>query len=277
MKRVWIILNRASRAVGEDWEAKLVAAFEARGAEVAGTTDFPDDDLPSPKDLDVADVDVAVVAAGDGTINATAHALEDWSGTLLVLPGGTMNLLAKALHGDALPEAIVAAVTSPPAAHPLPTVVSGDHRAVVGIIVGPAARWVHAREAVRHGRWHRLLRAIRLASLRTLSQSVRVREGARRSKGYRAIFAHPNGDSLAIIRVRAAGWADGVRLGFTYVTGTWERARGIETNNVAEVRLASERPVFALFDGEPVYLPPDAKLRAGKTRLKFVTTKGSNA
>ena len=180
-------------------------------------------------------------------------------------------------HGDALPEAIVAAVTSPPEAHPLPTVVSGDHRAVVGIIVGPAARWVHAREAVRHGRWHRLMRAIRLASLRTLSQSVRVREGARRSKGYRAIFAHPDGDALAVIRVRAAGWTDGVRLGFTYVTGTWERARGIETNSVAEVTLASERPVFALFDGEPVYLPPDATLRAGKTRLKFVTTKGSTA
>ena len=277
MKRVWIILNRASRAVGDDWEAKLVAAFEARGACVAGTTDFPHQDLPMPHELEEADIDVVAVAAGDGTINAAARALEDWSGTLLVLPGGTMNLLAKALHGDALPDAIVAAVTSPPAARALPTVECGEYRALVGIIMGPAARWVHAREAVRHGRWHRVIRAVRLASLRTLSQAVRVREGTRRSKGYRAIFAHPDGDALAIIRVRAAGWADGVRLGFTYVTGTWERARGIETSSVAEVTLAGERPVFALFDGEPVYLPPDATLRAGKTRLKFVTTKGSTA
>ena len=49
------------------------------------------------------------------------------------------------------------------------------------------------------------------------------------------------------------------------------------TEQTPRVALAETRPTFALFDGEPVYLPPDATLRAGKTRLKFVTTKGSTA
>ena len=272
MKRVWLILNRASRTVGDDWEAKLGAALEARDSIVAGTTDFPDEALPTPAVLDAAEVDIAVVAAGDGTINAVAKMLEDWSGALLVLPGGTMNLLAKSLHGGALPEAIIAAVADPVATRQLATVDGGGHRAVVGAIVGPAASWVHAREAVRKNRWGRLTRAVRLAYLRTLSHAVHVRGPGRRSKGYRAIFIHPDGDLLAIVKVRAAGWADGVRLGFSYLTGTWEGARGVETQRSREITLTGEGTISALFDGEPLRLQPETTLRLGKTRLRFVTT-----
>ena len=272
MRRVWLIINRASRSVGNDWEAKLTQAFEARGTQVAGTTDFPADSLPTLRELDAADTDVVAVAAGDGTINAVAHALDDWSGIVLVLPGGTMNLLAKALHGAALPTAIIAAVKSPPDARPIATVDAGDHRAIVGVIVGPAASWVHAREAVRHGNWGRLRRAFRLAYTRSLSRSVRVREGQGKSRGYRAIFIHPSDDVLTVVKVRASGWQDGVRLGFTYLAGTWERAPGVETTSSPEVRLAERELVSALFDGEPVKLPGDTRLAIGQTRVRFAHT-----
>ena len=272
MQHIWLILNRASRAVGDDWEAKLVSALEARGASVAGTTDFPHDPLPTPETLTAAQVDVAVIAAGDGTINATARMLDDWPGKLLVLPGGTMNLLAKSLHGDASPEAIIAVVSDPPASRQLATIESGEHRAVVGAIVGPAASWVHAREAVRKSRWTRLRRAIRLAWLRSLSRSVHLYKGRQRSRGYRAVFIHPDGESLSVVKVRASGWTDGVRLGFTYLTGTWETARGVEVSCAAEIKIAEPRQTFALFDGEPVRLPPYAILRRGQTKLQFVTT-----
>ena len=272
MKRVWLVINRSSRSVGNDWEAKLKAAFEARGAAVAGVTDFPADTLPDPAALDAAQVDVAAVAAGDGTINAVARALEDWTGILLVLPGGTMNLLAKALHGDALPEAIITAIRNPPDARPIATVDSGDNRAVVGAIVGPAASWVHAREAVRAGSWGKFTRSVRLAYVRTLSRSVHLRKGGGRSRGYRAIFIHPDEGALSVVKVRASGWTDGVRLGFTYLAGMWEKARGIERDAATSIQLAETEPVSALFDGEPLKLPPDATLSIGETRLKFAHT-----
>lgn len=272
MKTVWLILNRGSRAVGDDWEAKLVAAFEARGAVVAGTTDFPNDALPTPEALDAADVEVAAVAAGDGTINAVSRALDDWQGNLLILPGGTMNLLAKKLHRSLDPATIIAAVADPPMTDRLSTVDSGEHRAVVGVIVGPGASWVHAREAVRAGRWDRLRRALRFAYLRTLSHAVRLRQGNRRSKKYRAVFVHPADDALSVIKISASGWTDGVRLSFGYLTGTWENARGVEIETVREISLADERPTFALFDGEPTRLPTDATLRFGQTQLRFITT-----
>ena len=272
MNNVWLILNRASRAVGDDWEAKLQTAFEARGTAVAHVTDFPDDPLPTHSELDAAKVDVVAVAAGDGTINAVARALDGWGGALLVLPGGTMNRLAKSLHGDATAESIIAAVASPPATQPVPTVDSGDERAFVGVIAGPAASWVHAREAVRHGAWGKLRRAVRLAYLRTLSHSIHLRAGRRRSRGYRAVFVHPDGDTLSVVKVRASGWPDGVRLGWSYLTGGWEDARGVETERSSEVAIADDEQSFALFDGEPLRLPPRATLTRGETRLRFVTT-----
>ncbi len=272
MKTVWLILNRGSRAVGDDWEDRLVAAFEARGATVAGTTDFPHDALPTPEALDAAHVEIAAVAAGDGTINAVARMLDAWRGSLLILPGGTMNLLARKLHATLDPATIIAAVADPAATDRLTTVDADDHRAVVGVIIGPGASWVHAREAVRAGRWDRLRRAARFAYLRTLSHAVRVRQGGRRSKKYRAIFVHPADDALSVVKISASGWTDGVRLGFGYLTGTWENARGVETETAHDLMLADERPTFALFDGEPVRLAPDATLRFGQTRLRFVTT-----
>jgi diacylglycerol kinase family enzyme len=272
MKTVWLIINRGSRAVADSWEATLIAAFAARGATVAGTTDFPGEALPTPAILDAAQVDVAAVAAGDGTINAVTRQLENWGGSLLILPGGTMNLLAKQLHASLDPATIIAAVAHPPALKQLATIDSGNERAVVGVIIGPGASWVHAREAVRAGRWDRLRRALRFAYLRTLSHAVRLRQGNRRSKPYRAIFVHAGEDALSIVKISASGWPDGVRLGFGYLTGTWEQARGVETATADAITLADDRPTFALFDGEPTRLPPDATLRFGQTRLRFVTT-----
>lgn len=270
--RVWLILNRASRAVAENWEEKLTAAFAARGWTLAGTTDFPQQKLPHPAYLD--DVDVVAVAAGDGTINAAAKRLDDWPGLLLVLPGGTMNLLAKALHGTVDPLAIIAAVADHPQTRKIPAIASGDHRAFVGAIVGPGASWVHAREAVRHNRWAKLSRAIRFAWLRSFSEAVHLRDGKRRSPGYRAVFVQPKEGTLSVIRVRAAGWRDGVRLGFTYLTGSWENARGIETSTAKAMALEDHRPVFALFDGEPLHLPENAILRPEQTKLRFIAVGG---
>lgn len=270
MQNVWLILNRASRSVGDDWEALLTTAFEARGWVVRGVTDFPNDALPALAQLGA--VDLVAVAAGDGTINAVAVHLDDWAGALLVLPGGTMNLLAKALHGVADSATIIAAIADPAATKQLATVNAPGARAIVGAIVGPAASWVHAREAVRKNRWGKLSRAVRLAYLRTLSHAVHVVSAHRRSRGYRAVFIHPEDDMLSVVKVRASGWADGVRLGFTYLTGTWENATGVETVRAREVVLAADGPMHALFDGEPLRLASPTTLTLGQTKLRFVTT-----
>src|SRR5688572_11847913 len=90
------------------WTFTVGAASDAlhgccgeHGFEVARLVRFPDEPLPSPAGLAGAGVDCVAVYAGDGTVNTLVTGLYGWDGAVLVLPGGTMNLLAKRLHGDA--------------------------------------------------------------------------------------------------------------------------------------------------------------------------------
>ena len=72
-----------------DNETPLVATFA-----------LPEGDIPDATQLKLQHIDLLLVWTGDGTINAAATQAAGWDGAILVLPGGTLNLLSKALHGD---------------------------------------------------------------------------------------------------------------------------------------------------------------------------------
>jgi len=269
VRRVWLITNPASGSVKANTVSAIDEALDAIGWTCVTRSTFPNDGIPAIADLE--GIDMVIVAAGDGTINAVARALDNWSGMLLVLPGGTMNMLPKVLHSATDFATIIAAAGDAPA-EPMPTVESGEHRALVGVLVGPAARWVHAREAVRKGRWRRVARAASLAWTRSFGQSVRMIDGQRRSAKFRAISVSADGAGLRVIRIGAQGWTDAARLGWHWIAGDIEAAPGVNARQADAVQLAGKRPAFALFDGEPAYLPSDAVLTRGITKLKFVRT-----
>jgi diacylglycerol kinase family enzyme len=65
--------------------------------------------LPTPAALDAAGIGLVAVFAGDGTINSLIESLAGWSGAVLVLAGGTMNLLYHRLHGERTTDEVIAA------------------------------------------------------------------------------------------------------------------------------------------------------------------------
>ena len=170
LARVWLVANAASGSTDATVLDTLRAALETRGIAVAGETDFPAETLPGAAALTAASADTLLICAGDGTINAAWCAADDWDGQALILPGGTMNGLAKALHGDATRDDILDAAAAGTLTHP-PLAEAQGHRALVGVILGPAASWVHAREGVRKGRFARAVRAARHAWSRTFGQT----------------------------------------------------------------------------------------------------------
>lgn len=269
MKHVRLIYNPASGSVGTGTVDAIKAAVETAGGRIDALTCFPDEPLPTIAELD--GIDTVIVAAGDGTINAAAEALDDWPGRMLVLPGGTMNMLPKLLHDSTDSAAILTKVREADA-RPLATVNAGEHRALVGALIGPAAIWVHAREAVRKGRWHRLRRAVGLAWTRSFGHSVRVIENGKRSQGYRAIYVAPEGEQLRVVKVTTRGWRDGVTIGWHWLRGNVVAADGVSEEMLDSLTLASSNPIFALFDGEPGHLPVGTVITPGETRLAFVTT-----
>ncbi len=250
----------------------LEAVFEERGLILAGRTRFPDDAIPDAAALAVANVDTVVLFAGDGTINAALCALADWDGAFLILPGGTMNMLAKMLHGDADPAAIVHAAHHASRRVALPYVEAGPHRAFVGLIVGPAAHWGRAREAARAGRIARLAGALRNAWRRTFGRGIRLRGIADMDRRYQAIFVAPTNGALQVNAIDARDWGAIAELGWTWLTGDWVAARAVMQRDAAQIEPYSSRPVLALFDGEPVTLAPGTVIRAGMTRPNYLAT-----
>lgn len=269
LARVWLVVNAGSGSTDAAVIAGLTDVLGQRGIAVAGTTDFPEQALPNAARLGAADAETLLICGGDGTINATWCAADDWDGQCLVLPGGTMNGLAKALHGAAARDAILDAMAGATLVNP-PVANAGAHHALVGVILGPAASWVRAREGVRKGRFMRAVRAARLAWARSFGRTIRV---AGMAGKHRAVFVIPDDAGLEIAAISADGITDAIRLGWGWLLGDWRMAPGVKIVRSDRVTLLGRRKVRALFDGEPVMLPARATVQFGRTRLKFVRTK----
>ena len=268
LRRVWMVVNPGSGSTDAAVIDGLAALLVERGMTVAGSTNFPDDPLPDAIGLDAARADTLLICGGDGTINAAVTAAADWDGQCLVLPGGTMNGLAKALHGDAGRDAILDAADRGELVQP-PLVRCTDHSALVGVILGPAAAWVHAREGVRKGRMRRAWRAARLAWSRSFGRSIAVEGMPGR---HRAVIVAPGDAGFEVATISVDGIADVMRLGWGWLAGDWRAAAGVSVTRRREITVTGRRLVKALFDGEPQQLPERVTLTSGHTTLRFVST-----
>jgi len=272
MERLWFITNPHSGSSDATRAEAIETACGERGLSFVGRSDFPDQALPTPQDLNRAQADTVVLFAGDGTINAAVCSLADWEGAILILPGGTMNMLAKMLHGDADPATILAAAHARERRVALPCVEAGKYRAFVGLIVGPAASWYRAREHVREGSLDQLWPAMRAAWRRTFGRGVRVTGTPNLPPHVQGVFIRAEDDHLEVAAVDARDFRSIADLGWSWVSGDWVAARAVTEIRADELRIAERRPVLALFDGEPEMLDPGTRIRVGRTREQFLAT-----
>ena len=271
MQRIWLIINPASGSTSDTVVDDFDAAAEAAGLEQVGRTLLPDDTLPGLAELDAAGADTLIVFGGDGTINAASCKVDGWDGVCLVLPGGTMNMLPKVLHGDAVWTDILAAAKDAGTVS-LPVAVAGEHRAMCGVIAGPASAWVHARERVRHGAWQRVAGAAVYAMRKMVARTVRVIGAGPHDGRRRAVIITPGEHGLEIASISTDSWFAAARIGWRWLMGDWRKDPGVDITVAEQVRLAGRRTVSALFDGEPVKLPSPVTIRAEHTHLRFIRT-----
>ncbi len=270
MKKLWLVLNTASGSTSD----AIVAEFEnaCGDYDIAGRTVFPTDPIPDATALDDAGVDTLVVFGGDGTINAATCKVEDWGGTALILPGGTMNGLAKALHGDIGWAEVLKRAPQGKHIH-VPVAVCGSHRAMVGVILGPASSWFHAREYVRAGAWSKVTRALRYAARKTFARTIRVAGDGANAGRHRAVIITAREADLEIAAVSTDSWFAAARLGWSWLLGDWRDAGDVCVTHAPSVDLTSSRQVSVLFDGEPAKLTSPVRVEHALTRLKFIATR----
>ncbi len=76
--------------------------------------------------------------------------LYGWGGAVLVLPGGTMNLLYHRLHGERDMAEVLAAVGAGRARRCRPDILRCDRGdGLSGVMAGPGTQWNEVREAIR--------------------------------------------------------------------------------------------------------------------------------
>jgi diacylglycerol kinase family enzyme len=90
-----------------------------------------------------------IVLGGDGTIRTAAEACTATGTYLLPLPGGTMNMLPRALYGDLSWQNALKTTLADPFTKALSGGRTGDELFFVAAIVGAAGLWMEARESIR--------------------------------------------------------------------------------------------------------------------------------
>ena len=251
MNAIWLVTNSGSGSYDPDRVEAVRSAFAERGYPVSRTVTVPDDELPDADGATNHDVDLIAIFTGDGTINALVGKLEGWSGKLLPLPGGTMNLLCRKLHGDADAETIIArAIDQGFRTRELPQAEGCGWRSLVGIIAGPTAAWGEVREDLRHADLKALAQSVPQAVDATFhghQVSVRGCEGA-----FQAIFIDPQSDGLNATGVQVANLQDLAAHGFAWLNREFLGGPTRQLCKSPELEVCGNGTISLLIDGERV-------------------------
>ncbi|WP_292084966.1 MULTISPECIES: diacylglycerol kinase family protein [unclassified Brevundimonas] len=268
MKRVTILVNPLSGGVGpqaaDEAEAILsVYDFEATVVVLEGAR-IPDQIAAALE----ARPDVLFVLAGDGTARSVATRAGAKGPLVAPLPGGTMNMLPKALYGTgdwklalrrALEEGAPLAVSG--------GVVEGEAFYCAAILGAPAL-WAPAREAIRTGKLKQAWMHGRRALKRAFSGHIRfsLDGGARRRAEALVLISpmiskamdEPVGLEAAAMTTSDAAQAFG--LAARALFDDWRHDPNVTTQPARRISVAARSKIPAVIDGEPMLLGRDASI-----------------
>lgn len=261
----WLVVNSASGSASPEALAGVVSALTAMGNEPARVVDCREAPLPDKVALDAAGVSLVVAHAGDGTTGALVAPLEGWGGQVLVLPGGTQNLLARALHGDRSTDAILSALANRVLRPVRRTCIRGAGQvALVEMLAGPGATWSDVREGMREGDLgevaRRTLEAVRLSAA---GPKVTL-EGcsACRGEGYAGIRLVPNADAMQADGYGAETVGDYLAQGLALLRRDFRDGPHDTLGHFTEATCRS-------LDGSAVELMIDGERATGSPRERF--------
>lgn len=218
MKRTLLVINSNSGNANSVDEDVLAATFVAGGFDIQSRISLPDGQLPSRAVVEAQGFSTVAVCAGDGTVSSLCSKLAGWQGEILVLPGGTMNLLSRRLHGDHLLSELLENLPniSNPATS-VPVIKVGEAEILTGLTVGPSTRWGKVREGIRQVDITSLSETVPEAWSETLGDEGVWLEGTKREH-YAGIFIEPlDGQNMSVIAFKANSLGDMVNHGLAWL------------------------------------------------------------
>jgi diacylglycerol kinase family enzyme len=214
-------------------------------------------------------LDVLIVLGGDGTIRTAAEACAQQGLYLIPLPGGTMNMLPRALYGDLSWEEALEKTLAAPSAKVLSGGRVAGKQFFITAILGAASLWAEPRESIREGDIGGAIEKARVAFQNTFGTKVRylitgeIKGEAEAVALICPLISEEMSDSeqaleAAIVDVETA--AEVIGLVTAAALGKWRDDRNILLSKTKRLRVQSSKDIPAILDGERVNLGGSAEI-----------------
>ncbi|MGE0595132.1 MAG: diacylglycerol kinase family protein [Hyphomonadaceae bacterium] len=251
-----IIFNAKAGSVAPGDEEKLIDAVRAAGIDkfaLVGPEKLTEKLLRRARDFDVI-----IVLGGDGTARSVAELAPRDGPPMILLPGGTLNVLPRALYGERpWPEALKAALERGVVRRLAAGKADGSPFFVAAIFGAPTL-FARAREAAREGRWLTAIRRFRFFTQRAFARSLRARPGRDRAQRAAAVgvlcpsfSGEVAGDTLEWVRLDASSLVDLARVSLRALGDGWRKDETIEIAQCKHGDIVSLGVIPAVLDGEP--------------------------
>lgn len=208
--------------------------------------------------------DALIIWGGDGSVACALSASGPSGPPVLALPGGTMNLVHKRLHGEEMDwKKILGSALSAPAPEPFSAGCVSEHLFFVAAMMGQVTALAESREAARRGQ---LLEAARLAvNSDALALDRRLRLESVHASGNQTFYAvaaavvigggsTPRLEVAAIQPQSAFEW---MAIAMDAMANGWRDVDSIEIDETKTVSIADIDGIefAATIDGEIVTMP----------------------
>lgn len=270
----WFIVNPQSGSYDESLVSAIRDHAESAGQPIDRVIEVGTDDLPDARMA--RGVDRILVMTGDGTVSAVHEALSGWQGELLVLPGGTMNLLSRALQGEAKPLEIMDAVLAGKAKTiTIPLITVGEFTAISGLFAGPTTAWGDVREQLRQVDVKALVETVPQAIAATLGEQCVTAQGV--PGEYPAFYLQPGEGGITLFGVRAEGAGDLLAHGWAWLKGDFREGPvdRLGVHEALEVAGSEAGGTLSLLvDGEKCETADPATFSAAQSEIRFLSLNG---
>jgi len=268
--RLVAVLNTGSGSCNERSTDEVRAIFQARGLGQGKIVSAAVTEIDAALEGAAKSADVLVVLGGDGTIRTAIEKLGDSRARLIPLPGGTMNMLPKALYGQRVWQEALGDTLDHPDLHRVSGGRAGEHSFFVAALLGAPTLWADAREAARLGHGLEAAKRAITAARRSLTEPLeylfddRIRGTAEAVAVVcplisRAMDEDERRLEAAAIKTKTA--AEALRLGFHALFDDWRADPAISCSTAKTITVTGHGRVPVILDGERVRMGRSVTIR----------------
>jgi len=214
-------------------------------------------------------LEVLIVLGGDGTIRTAAETCAEKGSYLIPLPGGTMNMLPRALYGDVAWEESLKNTLAAPSLKVLSGGRIAGKQFLIAAIMGAPALLAEPRESLREGNIVNAIEKGSVAFRKMFETKIQYLISGEMKGEAEAValicplISEQMSDSeqaleAAVIDVESA--AEVIGLVSTAAFGKWRDHRNILLTRTKTMRVQSRNDIPAILDGEKINLGGSAEI-----------------